>query len=46
VLASNNAGCILLIYLAVTAIGRPSGMNATAALTQETMSIGIEIQLG
>jgi hypothetical protein len=30
----------------VNAIGRPSGMNATAALTQETIRSGTSIQSG
>jgi len=36
----------VMVKLAVTAIGRPSGMNATATLTQLTINIGTLIQSG
>ena len=36
----------VIVRLAVTAIGNPSGMNAMATLTQLTMSAGTEIQPG
>jgi hypothetical protein len=32
--------CAVIVKLAVTAMGKPSGMNATATLTQSTMSVG------
>lgn len=36
----------VIVREAVTAIGRPSGMNATATETQSTMSVGTDIQDG
>ncbi len=36
----------VMVKLAVNAIGRPSGMKATATLTQSTISKGTLIQLG
>lgn len=36
----------VMVKLAVTAIGRPSGMKATATDTQSTMSDGTDIQSG
>jgi hypothetical protein len=36
----------VIVRLAVTAIGRPSGMKATATLTQSTIKIDTVIQLG
>lgn len=36
----------VIVRLAVTAIGRPSGMNATATLTQSTINMETVIQLG
>jgi len=36
----------VMVRLAVTAIGRPSGMNATAMETQSTIRIGTDIQPG
>jgi len=40
------AGSLTIVKLAVTAIGRPSGMKATATETQSTMRVGTEIQEG
>jgi hypothetical protein len=45
VIACYNRG-VKRLYLAVTAIGKPSGMKATATLTQSTMSVATLIQLG
>jgi len=42
----DSGGSPTIVKLAVTAIGRPSGMKATATETQSTMRVGTEIQLG
>lgn len=36
----------VMVRVEVTAIGRPSGINAMATDTQDTMSVGTEIQSG
>ena len=36
----------VIVSVEVTAIGSPSGINAMATLTQDTIRVGTEIQLG